>query len=64
MTEERKSQEDINELYRVLSEECREFQEYLDILETLPQESLFPPISVESGNTTVPSGEFENARVE
>ena len=61
MQETKKSQEDINELYQVLAEECKEFQEYLDILETLPQEPLYPSISVESGNTTVPDRDFENA---
>ena len=50
-----------DELYRILAEECREFQEYLDILETLPQEPIFPPVSVHSGNTTVTDGDFENA---
>lgn len=54
MQEEKERQKDIDELYRILAEESQEFQEYLDILETLPQEPLFPPVSVESGNITSP----------
>ena len=63
MKHEKERQEDVDELYRILAEESKEFQEYLDILETLPQEPLFPPISVESGNTTssTPNGGLENA---
>ena len=61
MQETKKTQEDINELYLILAEEVKEFQEYLDILEALPQEPLFPSISVESGNTTVLAGEDERA---
>ena len=61
MQETKKTQEDINELYRVLTQEVEEFQEYLDILEALPQEPLFPTISVESGSTTAPTGDAEHA---
>ena len=63
MQQEKERQEEVDELYRILAEESKEFQEYLDILETLPQEPLFPPVSVESGNTTspTPSGELEDA---
>ena len=61
MQETKKNQEDINELYRILAEEVKEFQEYLDILEALPQEPIFSSISVSSGNTTVPTGEIERA---
>ncbi|MDE2798594.1 MAG: hypothetical protein OXI94_07995 [Gemmatimonadota bacterium] len=63
MQQEKERQEEVDELYRILAEESKEFQEYLDILETLPQEPLFPPVSVESGNTTshTPNGELEHA---
>ncbi len=63
MKHEKEHQEDVDELYRILAEESKEFQEYLDILETLPQEPLFPPVSVELGNTTspTPDGESEHA---
>ena len=63
MQQEKEHQEEVDELYRILAEESKEFQEYLDILEALPQEPLFPPVSVESGNTTslTPNGELEHA---
>ena len=59
MNQEVPREVDVEEVYRVLAEEAKEFQEYLDFLETLPQESMFPPVSIETGSTTTPDRELD-----
>ena len=59
MKEEKATRKDFEELYEALDQVTEEYQEYFEVLATLPP--IDPPVTIETVNTTTPYREPENA---
>lgn len=55
--------EEIEELYIALNQVPKKFKKYFDALALLPSKLPENTISIEYGNTSIPSGEVENAKL-
>lgn len=64
MKQENERREEVEEVFRLLSEKTEKYQKYFSALATLPSNPIPKPISVEYGNSSVSRKEIENARLE
>ena len=56
--------EEFEAFFHTMQEKTGKYQKYFAALATLPQGSRKPPTQVEYSNSSVPRGEFKNARLE
>ena len=64
MKQEKERTQENEKFFRTMQEKTQKYQKYFAALATLPQVARNPRTQVEYANSSVPRGEFKDARLE